>query len=401
MAIDRETQVLAAAYAGGIRSPRELANFMAQIGHESNGLNRLEESFRYMRGVAQIPGQAAWREGPQALETARREALQGKPQQLAELMYGERNGNDRPGDGFRYHGRGYLPIPGKDHYRAAGRALGIDLVGRPELAAEPAHAATIAVWYWRSHVPQEAREDVRAATQALNGRLYGLDDRKTRFDTWEKRLTPSLMGRLAESDVAKTASPRSRATLSPAAAQEKKEAAVKERTKKRRKSTMETDAPEFDQDALYEQQRRMLETRHWFHSHHPCHEHANAAALRHHAHPQHLLYTQALAAVHKLDESHHRRSDERSENLAAALAMEAHDKGLTRIDHVALSDDAQRTYAVEGDLNSPLKKIAEVNTEQAVRAPKEKDSSTPTEAAAKAAPESIPPAPTIKPPHGH
>ncbi|KAF1003522.1 MAG: hypothetical protein GAK28_04658 [Luteibacter sp.] len=408
MAIDRETQVLTAAYAGGIRSPRELANFMAQVTHESNGLNRLEESFRYMRGTAQIPVQAAWREGPSVLDAARRDALLGKPQRLAELMYGNRNGNDHPGDGFRYHGRGYLPVPGKDHYRAASHALGIDLVDHPELAADPGHAASIAVWYWRSHVPQEAREDVKAATQALNGRLYGLDDRKARFDTWERRLTPTLMERLAEGDVGKTASPAQREDRAHPAEREKA-AATKERVKKRRKIVTETDAPDdpIDQEAMYEQQRRMIETKHRLaemvsphHHHHRHHHHHDTEALRHRSHPQHLLYTQALAAVHKLDESHHRRSDERSENLAAALAMEAHDKGMTRIDHVALSDDAQRTYAVEGDLNSPLKKIAEVNTEQAVLSAQDPHNGASTEAVAKADPDPIPPAPVIKP-HGH
>jgi predicted chitinase len=94
MAIDRETQVLTDATAAGITNPRELANFMAQVTHESNGLSRLEESFRYTRNISQIPVQSAWREGPDALDAARKQALMGKPEQLAELMYGGRNGND-------------------------------------------------------------------------------------------------------------------------------------------------------------------------------------------------------------------------------------------------------------------------------------------------------------------
>src|SRR3954465_9382903 len=127
MAIDRETQVLADATAAGITRPRELANFMAQVTHESNGLNRLEESFRYTRNISQIPVQSAWREGTESLQAAPLQALQGKPERLAELMYGGRNGNDQPGDGWRYHGRGYIQLTGKDNYRAAGEALELDL----------------------------------------------------------------------------------------------------------------------------------------------------------------------------------------------------------------------------------------------------------------------------------
>ncbi|MGS8542328.1 glycoside hydrolase family 19 protein, partial [Salmonella enterica subsp. enterica serovar Anatum] len=82
------------------------------------------------------------------LEQARKEALQGKPEHLAELMYGGRNGNDHPGDGYAYHGRGYIQLTGKSNYRAAAEALQLDLVKHPELASQPENAAKIAVWYW-------------------------------------------------------------------------------------------------------------------------------------------------------------------------------------------------------------------------------------------------------------
>jgi peptidoglycan hydrolase-like protein with peptidoglycan-binding domain len=78
-----------------------------------------------------------------------------------------------------------------------------------------------------------------------------------------------------------------------------------------------------------------------------------------------VLYEQARAAVHKLDAEHHRTPDQHSDNLAAALVVAARRDGMTRIDHAVLSDDASRTFAVEGDLNSPFKRIAEVQTQQA------------------------------------
>ncbi|KAG9613020.1 hypothetical protein KCV01_g1482, partial [Aureobasidium melanogenum] len=423
MAIDRETQVLTAAYAGGIRSPRELANFMAQVTHESNGLNRLEESFRYMRGTAQIPVQAAWREGPQVLDAARKDALLGKPQRLAELMYGDRNGNDQPGDGFRYHGRGYLPVPGKDHYRAAGTALGIDLVGKPELAGEPEHAAKIAVWYWRNRVPQDAREDVRAATQALNGRLYGLDDRKTRFDAWERRLTTSLMERLADGEIGKAA-PSVTEEASPAVAAAIVEARAKEHAWKRAKDDLirkpatetETTTEMIDPLLMYEQQRDVMEVttdmfippppppphRHHHHHPHPAQNaHAHTVPLQHESHPQNALFKQAQDAVHKLDQDHQRKPDERSDNLAAALAVEAHKKGMTRIDHVTLSEDAKRSYAVQGELHSPHKQVADVSTDKAVKTTMEQSTEALAQHVAKATPDLTHVQPAIKPPHGH
>lgn len=342
MAIDRETQLLAAATAAGMTRPRELANFMAQVSHESNGLNRLEESFRYMRNIAQIPAQAAWRDGTNALENARVGALRGSPEKLAELMYGGQKGNEHAGDGYLYRGRGYLPLTGKDNYRAAGEALDLDLVKRPELASDPGHAARIAVWYWQSRVPEVAREDVKAATQAINGKFSGLEDRRERFSSWEQRLNPVVMQRLAKAH--------------------RPSAELKEESASERDTI---NAIEHAQD-LVEAGRR--------HRHHP-HEHGHPPsvppALHHPAHPDHTLFRQAQHAVHRLDAEHRREPDTRSENLAAALTVAARHQGMHRIDHVALSADATRTYAIQGDLQSPHKQVAEVHTQQAIATPVE------------------------------
>jgi len=203
---DRESQLLRQATDAGIDSPRELANFMAQAGHESRGLSRLNESFNYTRATSQIPVEAAWRSGNHALESARQEALRGRPNDLAELMYGGRLGNDAPGDALKYHGRGYLPLTGKENYERAGQALDLDLVNQPELAAQPEHAARIAVWQWQTRVPEHARENVREATYAINGAMNGVEDRLRRFDAWQQKLTPDVMHRLAHGDVGEQAS---------------------------------------------------------------------------------------------------------------------------------------------------------------------------------------------------
>lgn len=201
MSQDRESQLLRQATEAGITSSRELANFMAQAGHESRGLSRLNESFNFTRGVSQVPVEAAWRNGNGALESARQEALRGRPENLAELMYGGRMGNDAPGDALKYHGRGYLPLVGKENYERAGRALDLDLVNHPDLAAQPEHAGRIAVWQWQTRVPEAAREDVREATRAINGGLNGIEARQQRFEVWQQKLTPDVMARLDRGEV--------------------------------------------------------------------------------------------------------------------------------------------------------------------------------------------------------
>ena len=196
MPTTNEIEVLQAARRANINSQEELANFMAQLSHESGGLNRLEESFRYTRGIEHIPVQSAFREGREALENARLAALDGRPQDLARLMYGGRMGNDDAGDGYLYRGRGFTQLTGEENYRAAGAALELDLPANPGLAANLANAAGIAVWYWQERVPQADRDDVSAATVAINGGTNGLRDRHERFDAWYAQLTPEFLADL-------------------------------------------------------------------------------------------------------------------------------------------------------------------------------------------------------------
>ncbi|MBB3227113.1 putative chitinase [Luteibacter sp. Sphag1AF] len=394
MAIDRETQVLTEATAAGIRSPKELANFMAQVTHESNGLNRLEESFRYTKGISQIPVESAWRKGEAALESARKEAMQGKPEKLAELMYGGRNGNDEPGDGYKYHGRGYIQLTGKDNYRAAGQALDLDLVNKPELAAKPENASKIAVWYWENRVPDAAREDVKGATKAINGKYNGLEDRRERFADWEKRLTPEVMERLAHGQVGHPVRGHVQEAPAHGVLKDHSHGTPVSKLQAELNGLGYTDAHHkaLKVDGSFGPATKSAVEAFQRDHHLKVDGIAGAktlealAAAQHHQktasqahprldqpnHPDHALYEQARKAVHQLDAQHHRTPDQRSDNLAAALTVAAKRDGLSRIDHVSLSNDASRAYAVQGDMNSPLKRVADVPTQQAVNTPVEK-----------------------------
>ena len=193
MPTQNEIDMLRAARDAGITSREEMANFMGQMGHESLGFTRLQESFIYSRGIHQIPVQSAMREGPEALEAARLDAMQGRPQELARLMYGGRMGNDDAGDGYLYRGRGYTQLTGEANYRDAGAALDLDLVRNPDLAAERGNAQRIALWFWQERVPEADRDDVSRAGYAINGGTNGLEDRHERYDAWHALLTPEFV----------------------------------------------------------------------------------------------------------------------------------------------------------------------------------------------------------------
>ncbi len=92
-------------------------------------------------------------------------------------MYEHRRdlGNNQPGDGARYHGRGYIQITGRANYREYGKKLGVDLEGNPELALDPkVGAEVLACYFYDRKVYQAARDkDWRKVRKLVNGGYNG------------------------------------------------------------------------------------------------------------------------------------------------------------------------------------------------------------------------------------
>lgn len=392
MATDREAQLLVDATKAGITSPTELANFMAQVSAESQGLTRLEEGLRYTQGTSQIPVRYAHREGDQALEAARSDALKGKPETLAELMYGGRMGNNERGDGYKYRGRGYMQLTGKDNYEAAGKALGFDLAKDPDLASDPGNASKIATWYWQNRVPERAYADVKATTLAINGGYNGLDTRQAQFEKWQKNLTPEVMERLSKGNVdlpVATANSRHNAT-----SQHAIEGTLKLSSNGAAVHTLQSELSKLgyaggDGKPLKADGAFGLETLNavelFQHDHHLIVDGTAGPktlkaldqvqiknvtpSLADSKNPDHALYEQALAGVHRLDANMGRSPDEQSSQLAAGLVVAAKHEGMTKIDNVMLSEDGSRAFAQQGERVSSLKHIAYVQTAEAVNTP--------------------------------
>ena len=75
------------------------------------------------------------------------------PEAVAEVIYGGRMGNDQPGDGAKYIGRGFIQLTGKENYAKVSQMLFGDdrLVKNPELANDPKIAADIIPAYMKIH----------------------------------------------------------------------------------------------------------------------------------------------------------------------------------------------------------------------------------------------------------
>jgi peptidoglycan hydrolase-like protein with peptidoglycan-binding domain len=107
---------------------------------------------------------------------------------------------------------------------------------------------------------------------------------------------------------------------------------------------------------------------------------APATTLDDPTHAGHAMYGQALRLVQSIDAQQGRASDHMSANLAGSLSAQSRAEGMTRLDHIALSDDATRAYVIQGDLNSPFKQYASVDVAQAVVQPLEQSSQAWTQA---------------------
>lgn len=411
MPTENEIEMLRAARAAGITTREEMANFMAQLGHESGGFTRMEEGFRYTQGIQQIPVDSAHREGDAALEAARRQALAGRPEELARLMYGGRMGNDDAGDGYLYRGRGYTQLTGESNYRDAGRALDLDLVDNPDLAADRGNAQRIALWYWEQRVPQAQRDDVSGATLAINNGENGLADRLNRYDAWHALLTPEFIAELdagrvqagagvlpAEGRPAMEDGALRRLETGPEVGELQENLRTLDIRDDRNRALVVNDrfgGPTEQAVRRFQEQNDLAVTgradpatlqaielaieRHRQQNEpvsRPAHETGDARQtptsgalpLDDPRHPNHGMYAKLLATVNERDAELGRPSDRLSAQLSGGLTVDARQRGLEHIGYAQFSADGSRVYMADSqDPSAPWARKAVGDVGQALQ----------------------------------
>lgn len=145
---------------GGITDPAAQANILANVQAESNFKPRSEVIKYSASRLCQVfPSHFS------SLADAQQCVNQG-PEAVANRIYGGRmgNGND---DGYKYRGRGYIQITGKDEYAQMAKLTGVDLVNNPDLANDPDVAAKIVVAYMKSRLSPDKMNDITAVTKAV------------------------------------------------------------------------------------------------------------------------------------------------------------------------------------------------------------------------------------------
>lgn len=136
------------------RNPADLANFLGQSAHETANWTKASESFNYT--------------SPQRILnvfTSKFANIQqaakyvGNPIALANRALADKNGNgnEASGDGWRYRGRGFLHITGRENYAKAGAAVHPRnpniFVDTPTLiSSNPQESAKVAIWFFQTKV---------------------------------------------------------------------------------------------------------------------------------------------------------------------------------------------------------------------------------------------------------
>lgn len=163
-----------------IDSPPRIAAFLGQCMVESLLFTRTEENLRYTtpsRILEIFPSHVT------SLQQAA--TLAGKPEDLANCVYADTNGNHLPGDGWAYRGRGLIGLTGRANYEDAAIGVNRPYVDQPDLVATPSDACLTACWFWHNHklnyLADTAQIDL--ITRAVNGRgMQGADLRRQYFE---------------------------------------------------------------------------------------------------------------------------------------------------------------------------------------------------------------------------
>lgn len=182
-------QIPEAAAKFGITTTLRLAHFLAQCGHESGGFKAVSENLNYSsKGL--IGTFKKYFTAAQAV------AYERQPTRIASRVYANRmgNGNEASGDGWKFRGRGYIQLTGKDNYTAFNATVEDNIIENPDLVATKYPLASAGFFFksnnlWTICDRGADTATVTAVTRRVNGGTIGLEDRLKHFKEYHALLT--------------------------------------------------------------------------------------------------------------------------------------------------------------------------------------------------------------------
>lgn len=161
-----------------INTPTRLAHFLGQCAHESGNFKFTSENLNYsVKGLLTTfpkyfkqPGLA--------------EAYARNPERIASRVYADRMGNgvEGTGDGWKFRGRGYIQLTGKNNYAMFDKFVNEDIMKQPDLVAKK-YPLLSAAWFFDKNKLNSISDKglteniITELTKRINGGTNGLEDR--------------------------------------------------------------------------------------------------------------------------------------------------------------------------------------------------------------------------------
>ncbi len=181
-------QIPEAAAKFGITTNLRLAHFLAQCALESMNFTAVVENLNYS-------AQRLLQVFPKYFRNVDVNAYARNPQKIGSRVYANRmgNGDEASGDGFRYRGRGYIQLTGKNNYQSFTNHIGEDCVANPDLVATKYPLASAGFFFNSNNIwaicDQGASDaTVTSVTKRVNGGTHGLAERLQNFKKFNQAL---------------------------------------------------------------------------------------------------------------------------------------------------------------------------------------------------------------------
>jgi putative chitinase len=165
-----------------ITTPLRLAHFLSQCGHESGGFKAVNENLNYSaKGLM-----GTFKKYFPTEDLAKQ--YERKPELIASKVYANRmaNGDEASKDGYKFRGRGYIQLTGRDNYTKFSKFIGEDCVSGSDLVATKYPLASAAFFFdsnklWSICDKGADQATIEAVTKRVNGGLIGIEDRVKHF----------------------------------------------------------------------------------------------------------------------------------------------------------------------------------------------------------------------------
>ena len=173
----------------GVDNPLRLAHFLAQCAHESGNFKVLYENLNYSsEGLLKI--------FPKYFkDKATADLYARKPEKIGNRVYASRmgNGDEASGEGYKFRGRGFIQLTGKDNYKAFSDYIKEDCIANPDLVATKYPLASAAFFFQKNKLwdicdKGDTEDVVTLVTKRVNGGTHGLEDRLSKFNAFNSIL---------------------------------------------------------------------------------------------------------------------------------------------------------------------------------------------------------------------